>query len=77
MHVVTVIDHPDPASFTHAIAAHFNDGVRAAGHTFETADLNAEGFNPVWTGTDRLQDPQTPSADVVREQARIGRADAI
>ena len=45
MHILTVIDHPDPKSFTHAIAVRFGEGAQEAGHTVETADLHAEGFN--------------------------------
>ena len=48
MHVLTVIDHPNPSSFTHAVAARFREGAEAGGHTVEVADLHAEGFNPAW-----------------------------
>lgn len=78
MHVLIVLDHPNPASFSHAIAARFVDGAQVAGHTTELADLNAEGFDPRWNMADIENDGATNvPADVVREQARIERADAI
>ena len=78
MHVLTVLDHPDPKSFSAAVAKRFNDGAEKAGHTTELADLNAEGFDPRWSMADIEADRtgQAP-ADVLNEQARIARADAI
>lgn len=82
MHILTVIDHHNPGSFTHAVAAAFRDGAEAAGHTIEIADLHAEGFNPVWQVADDAQFDEGPDArpmpdDVLAEQARIERADAL
>ncbi|MEM9138715.1 MAG: NAD(P)H-dependent oxidoreductase [Pseudomonadota bacterium] len=78
MHVLTVLDHPDPKSFSRAAADAFNAGAGAAGHTAELADLHAEGFNPLWCMADiEARGPETTPADVAAEQARIGRADAI
>ncbi len=78
MHVLIVIDHHNPASFSHAVAARFADGARAAGHTIEIADLRAEGFDPRWqAGDDRDYGDAERPADVQAEQARIGRADAF
>lgn len=74
MHVLTVLDHPNPASFSAAAASRFMEGAQTAGHTVELADLNAERFNPLWTLADAKGD--TP-ADVLAEQDRIARADAI
>ncbi|WP_164661825.1 NAD(P)H-dependent oxidoreductase [Tropicibacter sp. Alg240-R139] len=75
MHVLTVLDHPNPTSFSAAAATRFMEGAQAAGHTVELADLHAEGFNPLWTMQDAEGD-ETP-ADVRLEQDRIARADAI
>lgn len=76
MHVLTVIDHPNPASFSHAAAAEFMRGAQDAGHTTELADLNAEGFSPLWSMAD-IEASDTPPDDVKREQDRIDRCDAI
>ncbi|MEL6700187.1 MAG: NAD(P)H-dependent oxidoreductase [Pseudomonadota bacterium] len=78
MHVLTVIDHPNPASFSHACATRFMAGAAEAGHSTELADLHAEGFNPLW----RMEDIEADDAggvppDVRREQARIEQADAV
>ena len=74
MHVLTVLDHPDSASFSAAAAQKFIKGATDAGHTVELADLYTEGFDPRWTKTDNSE--TTPS-DVTKEQTRIARADAI
>lgn len=78
MHVLTVLDHPNPASFSAAAADAFQAGARAAGHTTELADLHAEGFDPRWTLAD-IRGDHGPSApeDVRRERERIDRADAV
>lgn len=78
MHVLTVLDHPDPRSFTAAAAQQFMLGVKDAGHTVELADLHAEGFNPLWSMADIEREGRTAAApDVAREQERIARAEAI
>lgn len=78
MHVLTVLDHPDPGSFSAAVARQFMAGASAAGHDVELADLNAEGFDPRWSLADIEADsPTTVPPDILREQARIARADAI
>ena len=80
MHALLVVSHPDPASFTHAIATAFAAGVTASGeHTTEVADLAAEGFQPAFGAADRaaylLQQPLPH--DIPREHARLERADAL
>ena len=78
MHVLTVLDQPDPKSFSRAVAERFMEGVREAGHTVELADLHAEGFNPVWQMQDFDQmDGKPMPEDVLAEQARIERCDAL
>lgn len=78
MHVLTVLDHPDPGSFSAAVAQRFMDGAEAAGHSVELADLNAEGFDPRWSMADIEAGNQAIApADVGKEQERIARADAI
>ncbi|MEM9061152.1 MAG: NAD(P)H-dependent oxidoreductase [Pseudomonadota bacterium] len=78
MHVLTVIDHPNPQSLTHAIAVRFGDGAAEAGHTVEMADLHAEGFRPAWCMADVEADGGADlPADVRAEQVRIERCDAL
>lgn len=74
MHVLTVLDHPNPNSFSAALAKAFMEGADHAGHSTECADLHAEGFDPRWTLADA---ESTPQADLATEQTRIARADAI
>jgi NAD(P)H dehydrogenase (quinone) len=48
MNVLTVIAHPNPKSFCHAVLERFITGVKDAGHTSEVVDLYAIRFNPVF-----------------------------
>ncbi len=80
MHALVVVSHPDPKSLTHAVARAYAEGVAASGdHSTEIADLAAEGFQPAFGQADAtaylLQAPLP--ADVLREQQRIDRADAL
>ena len=78
MHVLVVLDHPNPASFSAAAAQHFMNGAKAAGHSVELADLHAEGFDPSWSMADIASDEGgTTPEDVITEQARVAKADAI
>ena len=54
-------------------------GLSSSGHTVEIADLAAEGFDPRYTCADHLvhRTRAAPPADVLAEQARIDRADAL
>ncbi|MEM1237018.1 MAG: NAD(P)H-dependent oxidoreductase [Pseudomonadota bacterium] len=73
MHTLIIIDNPKKNSFTHAAAERFAEGLSNAGHSYEFADLHAEGFSPIWT----VEDDEAPPTDILREQARIARAQAI
>ncbi|MEM7089215.1 MAG: NAD(P)H-dependent oxidoreductase [Pseudomonadota bacterium] len=78
MHVLTILDHPNPNSFSAAVAKRFMDGVRTAGHSTELGDLHAEGFDPRWSMADiESRSNADGLADVRAEQQRIARADAI
>lgn len=78
MHVLTILDHPDPNAFSAALAQTFIAGAQSAGHTTELADLHAEGFDPRWSMADVEADISgTAPPDVLAEQARIARADAV
>ncbi|WP_343712887.1 NAD(P)H-dependent oxidoreductase [Inquilinus sp.] len=79
MHALVVVSHPDSASLTHAAAARIAEGIARSGHTAEIADLTAEGFDPRFGAADQAAHLKqaAPPADVVAEQARIDRADAL
>ncbi|AVS78578.1 NAD(P)H dehydrogenase [Paracidovorax avenae] len=80
MHALIVISHPDPQSLTHAVARSFAEGVQDLGqHTTELADIAAEGFQPAFNPADRATFFMQASAspDVLREQERIDRSDAL
>lgn len=79
MHALIVVAHHDPQSLTHSVAAQVAAGLAASGHTFEIADLAAEGFDPRYNAADHRvhRTRATPPADVLAEQARIDRADAL
>lgn len=80
MHALIVTAHPAPGSLTHAVAARVAEGIAAGGrHTFEMADLAAEGFDPRYTQADidLFLKQAGPPADVAAEHARLDRADAL
>jgi len=78
MHALVVVAHPDRDSFTHAVARTLTGEIRAP-HTFEIADLIAEGFDPRYAAGDLalFRNQSMPPADVLAEQKRIDRADAL
>lgn len=78
MHALIVVAHPDRDSFTHAVARAVTNEIRSP-HTFEIADLIAEGFDPRYGEADLalFRNQSAPPADVVAEQKRIDRADAL
>ncbi|MFK0309978.1 NAD(P)H-dependent oxidoreductase [Pseudomonas sp. NPDC090233] len=79
MHALIVVGHHDPLSLTHALAGQLAEGLASAGHTSEIADLASEGFDPRFSVADHAVHRRlaAPPADVLREQARIERADAL
>lgn len=79
MHALIVVAHHHPRSLTHALAARIAEGVLRAGHSAETADLAAEGFEPRFGLADHAvhRGQASPPADVLAEQARIDRADTL
>jgi NAD(P)H dehydrogenase (quinone) len=80
MNILVVFDHPRRDSFCGAVLDSLVAGLARAGHRAEIADLRAEGFDPRlpvadepdWDDSDKVY-----SADVLAEQARITRNDAI
>ena len=80
MKVLVVFDHPRRESFCGAVADSLMVGLRSAGHAPELADLRSEGFDPRLPVDDEpdWDDPdKVYSAEVLAEQARIERNDAI
>ena len=54
------------------------NGLGAAGHSVEVADLYGEGFDPIFHDTDYVQFQGRPMPDdVIAEQRRIDRCDAL
>ncbi|MBD8099880.1 NAD(P)H-dependent oxidoreductase [Pseudomonas fluorescens] len=79
MHALIVVAHHDPQSLTRSVAEQVGAGLSASGHSFEIADLAAGGFDPRYTAADHRvhRSGATPPTDVLAEQARIDRADAL
>lgn len=79
MHALIVTAHPESTSLTNNIATRIGAGLIEAGHSFEIANLAAEGFDPRFgmadLGVHRRKTP--PPADVAAEQARIDRSDTL
>ncbi len=81
MHALIVVANPNPKSLTHRVAEQIADGVSLNGqyNTTEIADLAAEKFDPSYTleDVDVLQGKANPTPEILAEQRRIGRADAL
>ncbi len=81
MHALVVVANPDPRSLTHAVARRIAAGVAEGGpaNSSEIADLSTEGFDPRFTANDLAVHLELarPTRDVLAEQARIDRADAL
>ncbi len=81
MHALIVVAHPHSQSLTHAIATHIAQGIQAnsSGNTYEIADLAAESFDPRFTEYDwkAFLGGVTQSHEIVAEQTRLSRADAL
>lgn len=81
MRTLIVFSHPDPNSLTYAVAARIAEAARSAdpAHEVEIADITAEGFDPRWSAADiaAFRKDAPPPADVLAEQARVDRADAL
>lgn len=81
MHALIVVAHHDTDSLTHGIAKNIAEGLvqSSDANGFEWADLAASGFDPRFTAADIAVHRQqiAPPEDVLSEQARIDRADAL
>ncbi|AZC95081.1 NAD(P)H-dependent oxidoreductase [Pseudomonas chlororaphis] len=78
MHALIVVAHHDARSLSHSLAAQVAEGLGPS-HSFEIADLFAEAFDPRFNAADHAvhRRQEQPPADVLAEQARIDRADAL
>jgi NAD(P)H dehydrogenase (quinone) len=80
VNVLVVFDHPRRDSFCGAVLDNLVEGLGAAGHRAEIADLRAEGFDPRLPPAD---EPDWDDADkvysdvVLAEQQRMLRNDAL
>lgn len=80
MRILTVFAHPTRTSYTGAVLDAFLTGLDDAGHEWELADLYREGFDPLFKPADYAQfttGPEDMPADVLAEQERVRRAQAI
>ncbi len=81
MHATIVVAHPIHQSLTQEMARRVSEAIIAsgAGHSAEIVDLMAEGFDPRFTVQDIavLAEEAAPSQDVLAEQARLDRSDAL
>lgn len=79
MHYLIVTAHPVQSSLTHGVVQRIAAGIAEGSHSVEIADLAAEGFDPRFSTDDisafQLQAPIP--VDVLAEQQRIDRADAV
>jgi len=73
-----ILCHPDPNSYTHAVAEAYDKAVRALGESVALRDLYSMGFDP------RLPKSELPGAkayavgaDVVAERARLADVDVF
>jgi len=80
MRILLVVDHPRPASLTHAVAQAFRIGLAEAGHDVAVLDLHAEGFDPRMIPADEPDwDDMTKrySAEVEAHMERIRSVEAM
>lgn len=81
MHALIVVSHPLLDSLTHSVATAIAQGIAESDpqNSSELADLTQEGFNPTFTAEDMAAFHLTGAtpAEVVAEQSRIDKADAL
>ncbi len=78
MKVLIITAHPKQDSFTQALAERFAQGIAAAGHEAEMANLYGEGFDPV-ISIQEMDDwnAQRISPSIQAEQARLQGKDGL
>jgi NAD(P)H dehydrogenase (quinone) len=75
MHILFVVAHPEPDSFTGALLERGKSAAADAGASFEVSDLYAEKFNPVLGRTDFSMIWNPDYFSVQDEQAAAERSD--
>ncbi len=76
MNVLVVVAHPDPASFSHALAATAAEVARRQGHAVVLHDLYAERFDPVLPAEEIRAGAELP-ADVAAHCRALAAADGL
>lgn len=74
MNVLVVYAHFNPNSFTHAILESVTRGLDESPHSYKVSDLNAIGFNPVFTAQDSTQFLHESYPDHLLETANLPQA---
>lgn len=79
MKLLIIVSNPKPSSFSAAVVDKVREGALAEGHEVEVADLTREGFDPrmLEADIDYFSGKTTAPADILKEQARFDRADAV
>lgn len=80
MNILIVTAHPDPESYTHAVAARFVEGLRTVpGTTHRVLDLGSEGLDPRFGADDNetFNGRRAVAPEVVAQQRRIDEADVL
>ncbi|MFZ4215196.1 NAD(P)H-dependent oxidoreductase [Pantoea endophytica] len=79
MHALIVTAHVDQHSHTHNIVSQVAQGIDAGCHSYEIADLAAEQFDPRFNQADfdQFKSGAPSPTDVLAEQQRLDRADAL
>ncbi len=76
MKVLVILAHPAPGSFNHAIAQTAVETLRVAGHAVIFHDLQAEGFDPVYTAAELAREAALPPA-VAQHMEEVCAADGL
>lgn len=76
MNVSVILAHPKPGSFNHAIAQTAVETLRTLGYTVWFHDLQAEGFDPVYTAAELARDAVLPPL-IARHVEEVCSADGL
>lgn len=85
MRIFSIVAHPRPGSFCHAISERARNALAADGHSVEHHDLYAEGFDPclrqeeAYTVGDTLEEALSRAEDPVllRHRSSIAKANGL